>query len=177
MLYGALGFGLGGLVYGVAISIPSPATGYFLALSGFVVQAAPGGIALGLAMKKNWRETIMLGVFSTIGFLIGKYILILPFALLIGDRFSGNPPESYFVGLLVGGLTGAGAGAAIALGSYGKVAVKSLAIAGGLGFGIGMLVTTPLYYGLTPQHWLGHMLTGLIGGTTLGAAIGKLKGS
>ncbi len=173
--FGAAGFGLGGLMYGLAVQFPPEDTICLLfTFLGFLAQAAIGGFALGFALRASWHKTLTLALHVTLGFLGGRFLLILPFAIVMGDHFGGNPPESYFVNLLLGGVSGVGAGVGISLGSGIKRGMFKLIIAGGIGFGLGMLLTTLLYFGLTPRHWLGYMIAGIIGGGVLGAAVGSV---
>jgi hypothetical protein len=144
-----------------------------LALFGFVIQVGPGGLSLGLAMKASPLRILGMGLSSLVGALVGRYLLLLPFAIAIGDRFSGNPPESYLLSLLMGTGTGIGVGLALAFGSDKRAEIDRFVLMGGLGFGIGMLVTTPFYYDPLLQFWLGYMLAGAIGGGVLGAAVGR----
>jgi hypothetical protein len=173
--FGASGFGIGGLIYGLGFHVPNSGFALIFAATGFVVQAAPGGLALGWAMNATFSKTLYFSFLSVAGFAVGRYVLLLPFGLLFGERYSGDPPGSYLFGLLLGGISGVGLGLIIGLGSEFNQRLKVLVMAGGLGFGLGMMVTTPFYYGLSAQQWLGYMIGGIIGGGIFGPALGNSK--
>ncbi|KTB47691.1 hypothetical protein [Dehalogenimonas alkenigignens] len=176
-LFGAAGFGLGGLLYGISIQTPLPGTSFYvlLTLFGFAAQAGVGGLALAMALGVNPPRALKMVLFCIFGFLAARYLLLLPLFFVIGDRFSGNPPESYVLNLLLGFISGVGAGIGIWLSSGLRRSVGLLILSGGIGFGFGLLITTPLYYGLSPQHWLGYTVAGTIGGGVLGAAMGSMQ--
>lgn len=174
--FGALGFGLGGLLYGTAIQIPPEAAfNLIFTLAGFIAQAAVGVLALGFALKATREKRLAMALYGTMGFLTGRYFLIVPFAIAIGEGYGGNPPESYIINFLFGAMSGIGVAAGISLGSGTKGATRYLILAAVIGFGLGMTITTPLYFGLTPQHWLGYMIAGTIGGGVLGAVLGSVQ--
>lgn len=77
ILWGAIGFGLGGAIGGAIW--PSIGQPYF----GFVVMGAVGGASLGLALK-DWKRALFSGAAGAISFGVGSFLRNLVFNLLVG---------------------------------------------------------------------------------------------
>jgi hypothetical protein len=196
-LLGAVGFGIGGAVFGIggAGFRIEPIGGWFLDfnggsfwlqgqapwLPGFAILGALGGAALGLALG-NWRKVWVLALAGTIGFFVLNIILMLIVSAILfffinpiveiinsyqGLWFEGNVWCSITFGAIPGALGGAALG--LALLDWKKFI--GLALAGSLGFGIGMKIicTSPL------DPLLGWVLWGIMGGSALGATLGYLE--
>lgn len=156
-LFGAIGFGVGGLIAVVPIGVAGES--YSL---GLIPMGAIGGTALELALK---RKVATLALLGAIGFLAGS---------LAGFFIEGLAREgSGLAGFLFLAVMGMIGGAAIGLALRNRRAIIGLAIAGALGFGIGWIFLYTTSLDLDP--WLGSVLLGIIGGTSLGATLGYLE--
>jgi hypothetical protein len=205
-LWGALGFGLGGVLCGlVQAALNYPATeaagrDSLMASVGFGVMGLVGGLALGLAERdgRAARRFVLTGV---LGFGVGGLLaLLLVYAeqrdlsalppLFVGAQAPGGLPGGwgvflyvacmYLLAFMVRGVIG---GAVLGLAVPHRHAVRFLAFAGGLGFGLGgvvgvLLLNAPWWnvaylgvYGVFVL-WLGS--TALVGGAVLGAAVGMV---
>ncbi len=156
ILFGALGFSLGGLL---AAAIPNLPLVRLLdpAVDGAIVGAS-GGAALGLAM----RDRAAIGRLAA----IGAVAYIVAYMLSLSVRFYAN----VLLGSLFGGLQGAiiGAGLGLAIWSWAdrrKIAI--LAIAGAIGSGLSAL--SPFIFSIAT---IGTSLNLVIDGLTIGISLG-----
>ena len=164
VLYGAVGFGVGGAIAGVS--------GDAMPL-GFFVMGAMGGASLGLATSAK-RSIATLALTGALGFGLG-FVVASAIVLLVWDPFG-----DWFIGA-VGGLVG-GASLGVTFRTWGRVVL--LAVVGTLGFGIGWeaagILSQPLVEsGVSSipfwQTMLFMTMEGAIGGAALGAALGYLE--
>ncbi len=164
LIFGAVGFGVGGAIAG--------AFGDALLL-GFPAMGALGGASLGLAADDR-RSIATLALTGALGFGVG-FLVAFAIVLLVGDPF-GN----WFIGA-VGGLLG---GASLGVAFKASRTIVSLAVAGAIGFGVGWgavdLMSQPLMEPGAPgiAFWwaiLFMTIEGAIGGASLGAALGYLE--
>jgi hypothetical protein len=200
-LYGALGFGLGGVLCGVleaafaTATAEMPLLASLVATAGFALVGVFGGIALGLAARDS-RLLRRLAVTGLLGFgpggLIGLFLVLLfkmdptavP-AMLRGDPSAG--PAVYVVGAIlwmVGfGARGALGGAFLGLAVPHRHSVRILALTGLLGFaaggavgmvilGLGGLQLAALPMLVGYAVWLTSSTA--IGGAILGAGLATL---
>lgn len=177
VIFGAVGFGIGWAVAGIfAVIAPmwSPYTSYFFA-------GACGGASLGAALK-DWKRAATLALTGLVGFGLGTYLMfILGFIGLLPGWTSIAMGTGLFGGAMLG----------LTFGDWKRVA--ALGLAGLVGFGIGGAITAGLRmpFVLLPfavdfeklqqapllllQHVLVQVMIGLIGGASLGAALGYLE--
>jgi hypothetical protein len=205
-LWGALGFGLGGVLCGLvqgALNYPATeAAGRdsLMASLGFGVMGLVGGAALGLAGRDS-RAARRLALTGLLGFGVGGLLaLLLVYAaqrdltalppLFASARLPDGEPIGwghylyaafmYLLAFMVRGVIG---GAVLGLAVPNRHAVRVLAFAGGLGFGLGgavgvLVLNSPwwnvAYLGVFGVFvlWLG--CTALVGGAAVGAAVGTL---
>jgi len=193
VLYGAVGFGIGwtmlgalgggfpmaggvGTVLGGAIfsgDLPS----LLLYTSVLSLCGACGGAVLGLTFK-DFRRVVLLAVLGAVGFFLGSFIVVgLFFSLTFVQAGTGilEALSAAALGLVVGALLG------LSLRSFRATVV--LALWGLVGFGIGGLIAAALQgFPLQPSEGLPSLQTaafgaveGIIGGASLGAALGYLE--
>jgi len=155
-LFGAVGFGIGGLILDVG---PVPG------MIGSPIMGALGGAALGLALR---RRAIALGLTGAIGLLVG-ILAVLPLALDEHRPFGGDW-DGVFFGAIMGTILGAALG--LALWDWRKI--MGLALAGAIGFGIGFGIGFAIFMSAIDMTIIG-LLSGIIGGAFLGAALGYLE--
>ncbi len=164
VVFGAVGFGIGGAIAG--------ASGDAMLL-GFFAMGALGGASLGVAAKDK-RSIVTLALTGALGFGLG-FLVAFAIVLLIWDPF-GN----WFIGAVGGGLGGASLG--VGLRTWRRIV--PLTVVGALGFGIGSgavdVLSQPMMEpgasGIT--FWwaiLFMTIEGFIGGASLGAALGYLE--
>jgi hypothetical protein len=178
---GAIGFGIGAIGFGAIrirgwdVNILS--SGSVPSLLGFPTMGAIGGAALGLALW-NWRKAVVLALVGAVAFSIG--FLGGFFGLFVLYQ-SGLRGEAIY-NIIYGGIPGLFGGAALGLASLDLLKIVSLAIAGAIGFGAGMLIMAnssfdPMSsWGITPfKPWLGWVLWGVIGGGFLGVTLGYIE--
>ena len=186
-LFGAVGFGIGGLFPGPAALFafaasfqrtdwPSAVIALAILGFGFATEGALGGTALGLALGKGRRMTAALALFGGIGFVAGGFLgASLCYSFLFfrsgGGMLQVAPPG---IALLDGALGGAALGLALRDGRK----IIGLALAGALGFWLGSMIANYVH------HWLGFgflltvfmfSLQGIIGGASIGAVMGYLE--
>jgi hypothetical protein len=180
VIFGAVGFGIGWAIAGTmlgAVGVDGGfafATGAFFFMGTFpayVFGGAIGGASLGLALK-NRRKVADLALMSAVGMFFGSII-----AFAIGLFVSnGEYAPLRAVGEAALGMA-LGAGIGLALGSWRATAISALA--GFVGFGIGAMIATTLLGSQPPpalwQDVLVQAIEGLIGGASLGAALGYLE--
>ena len=154
VVLGAVGFGIGGAI---GTSLPNP-----LPL-GVFVGGAIGGASLGLALK-DWRRVIVLALLSIVGLTVGVFA-----ALLLGSFVN------YYL-ILMGSLLGAVVGASLGVAFRDWRVMVVLAAAGAVGFGIGLVAGGLLRASIPAIRGVGSIaITGIIGGASLGAALGYLE--
>lgn len=173
-LFGAVGFGIGGLILGLAFeaagrvnwktadmweSIPILLFPLFMIIAGAI-----GGIALGLALRR--RISCFLTFLMAMGFFPGMLAITwilyrLGFSI---DDYNHIPFTTLF-GLMLGILLG------FYLGSWRKFLL--LAVAGALGGVLAGAITYPVY----SDAWYIITFQGVIGGAFLGGALGILETS
>ena len=167
-LFGAIGFGIGGIIIGMGLSVSLVVGGI-----GFAAMGALGGASLGLALR---RKVATLALLGAIGFLTG--ILA---GFFIGEELGGeNLGLAIFLAFAVTGMIG-GAALGLALRNWRKII--GLALAGALGFGIGMmilmfiphvLIFIPLEFEFNIFAVMVHF-SGIPGGALIGATLGYLE--
>jgi hypothetical protein len=156
VLLGAVGFGVGGAIGGFSALVPFPIP---LTLT-LPVAGAVGGASLGLALK-DWRRVVFLAVLGALGLTVGVFA-----GLILGSFFSyPEAPTGALVGAVVGALLG------VAFLDWRTIV--ALAVSGGVGFGVGLLAGTSLVIGYDRMGAI--VVTGIIGGASLGAALGYLE--
>jgi MFS family permease len=158
ILFGALGFSLGGLL---AAAIPNLPLVRLLdpAVDGAIVGAS-GGAALGLAM----RDRAAIGRLAA----IGAVAYIVAYMLPLSVRFA-----NVLLGSLFGGLQGAiiGAGLGLAIWSWAdRRKIALLAIAGAIGSGLSVFIFSIATIGTS----LNLVINGLTIGISLGVGLGYL---
>jgi hypothetical protein len=185
VLYGAVGFGIGWAIAGfltsgfLAITLPrfqppSPPPPWWVEYPSqlaYFLGGACGGAVLGVSIG-TWKRIVALALAGAIGFGVGS-ILFFVLAFLFGF-----PLVSVGMGALGGIILG------LALADWRGVVL--LGLSGMVGFGIGGAIATVL--GMPPltfdweQPLLSQMLyvlvqgmVGIIGGASLGAALGYLE--
>jgi hypothetical protein len=180
VLFGAVGFGIGGAIAGACWPLAvytSGASALLLILSG-----ALGGASLGLALKDR-RKTMSLAALGIVGFSVGGIVVLLvgfgvfaPIPALTGSADYG---VRGVMGILGGAVVGGSLG--LAFGNGRRVA--TLAVAGAGGFGVGVIVAafcvssifgTDFLVGISGTIIL-YALTGVTGGVSLGAALGYVE--
>jgi hypothetical protein len=179
-IFGALGFGVGGTIAGACWPLAFVTSGASALL--FILSGAVGGASLGLALKDR-RRTMSLAVLGIMGFSIGGIV-----ALLIAfGMFAPIPALSgsvdYGVRGVMGALGGAVVGGSLGLAFRDGRRVATLAVAGAVGFGTGVIVGAFCVGGIFGENFLVgisgtiilYALTGIIGGASLGAALGYLE--
>lgn len=187
VLYGAVGFGIGWAVVGffnsgfIAITAPMFPPGRHAVPPPWWMSSAPylspffagacGGGALGLALR-SWKKVFILALAGAIGFGVGSIVFFV-LAFLFGF-----PLVSVGMGVLGGILLG------LALADWRGVVL--LGLAGMVGFGVGGAIGTalgmpPLAFDWEqPSLWLMlyvlvQAVVGILGGASLGAALGYLE--
>ncbi len=184
ILFGALGFGIGWAIAGLfnvaftyIISLVLEMLPYFA----YSFAGACGGAGLGLAFR-SWKKVVALALAGFLGFGVG-----LPILFTLG--FIGLLPSetSFAMGVgLFGGVT-----LGLTFGDWKRVLLLGLAGLAGFGIGGAIAATLGMPFVLYPfgvdfvglgqapslllQHLLVQAMVGLIGGASLGAALGYLE--
>lgn len=175
-LWGALGFGIGGVMEG-AVRIALSVSGDGLYPSGYPILGAVGGASLGLALK-GWKRAGLLALVGGVGFNIGYFLSTLSMAAV---RVLAEPlGELLGYSAIVGvgyALWGAVGGASLGLALKSCRGVGLLTLAGALGFGCTGLVSGMDYYWLDVSSNLVIMamslvIPAIVMGACLGAALG-----
>jgi hypothetical protein len=187
VLFGAVGFGIGLAVAGffnsgfIAITAPMfpPGRGVepppwwmsqIPSLSWFIAGAC-GGAGMGLALK-SWKRVAALALAGCVGFGVGNFFFFV-LAFLFGFPLVGTG-----MGALGGLMLG------LALADWRKVLL--LGLAGMVGFGVGEAIAAALGMPVLGIDWeqpplllvlyvLVQAMVGLIGGASLGGALGYLE--
>jgi hypothetical protein len=174
VLFGAVGFGIGGTIAGACWPLAFVTRGASALL--FILSGAVGGALLGLALGDRGR-TIKLVLLGTLGFTLGGIV-----ALVIGFGFvSGS--EEYGTRGVMGIFGGAMVGASLALAFGGWKRIIVLTLAGAVGFGAGVVIGAFALKEVFGEGFLVgtsgtivlYAITGIIGGASLGAALGYLE--
>ena len=189
-LFGAVGFGIGGLLLGVVVLLEFNFRFPYLArwaieLLAFVVKGALGGMALGLALRRDKKT---LALFGSGGFLAGGLLAL--FWEPVGIKYTVYSGITIIGGALGGAVLGLALRQkyqkrALALNTM-KIIV--MAVAGSLGILIGMGIASYVLYNngydiLGGQLWLilslldaaALILEGVFGGAILGTAVAHLE--
>lgn len=152
VIYGAVGFGISGAI-GIFYTV-SPVLAPFSLLV--------GGAALGLALK-DWRKAAILAPLGAVGLTLG---------IFTGLYFSYSEVP---IATVAGAVAGASLG--VAFGDW--RAILGPAVAGAAGFGVGLLAGDFLRASFPIIRGVGEAgsitVAGLVGGASLGAALGYLE--
>ena len=179
-LFGAIGFGIGGLFPGPAALFafagsfqrtdwPSAIFAFAVLGLGFAAKGALGGTALGLALSRGRRRVAALALFGSIGFLAGGllFLFLIPRGMYL----------AHSSGIVL--LDGALGSAALGLALRDRRKIVGLALAGALGFWLGLMIsnyfTSWLQFGWLLLPVIKFSLQGLIGGALIGAFMGYLE--
>lgn len=193
ILFGAVGFGIGWAVLGV-LGGGFPMTGGVGAILGGAIFSgdlkalllytpvlslggACGGAVVGLSFK-DFRRVAILALLGAVGFFVGSFLVVgLFFSLSFVQAGYGilEALSAAALGLVVGTMLG------LSLRSFRATVV--LALMGLVGFGIGGVVAAALQgFPLRPSESLASWqsavsgaIEGIIGGASLGAALGYLE--
>jgi len=164
VLLGAVGFGMGGPI-GAFIVFHLPGPGMFLL--GSLVGGAVGGASLGLAFK-DFRSVVVLAVLGALGLPVGVVA-----GLMLGSFMFGYSEVA--IAAIVGAVVGASLGAAF----LDWTRIPALALAGGVGFGVGLPAGDFVRFSVPILRQLGeagsYTVAGLVGGASLGAALAYLE--
>ena len=179
-LFGAGGFGIGGTIAGACWPLASFTSGASALM--FILSGAVGGASLGLALKDR-RKTMSLALLGIVGFGVGGIVALLvafgvfaPISALTGSADYGVRGE-------MGALGGAVVGASLGLAFGDGRSIATLAVAGAVGFGVGVIVGAFSVRALFGADFLVgnsgtimlYALTGISGGASLGAALGYVE--
>lgn len=180
VILGAAGFGIGGTIAGASWPLASFTSGASALL--FVLSGAVGGASLGLALKDR-RKTMSLAVLGIVGFSVGGIV-----ALLVGFGVFAPIPAltgagDYGVRGVMGAIGGAVVGGSLGLAFGDGRRIATLAVAGAVGFGAGVIVgafCVRAIFGAdflvgTSGTFMLYALTGAIGGAALGGALGYVE--
>ncbi len=185
VLFGAVGFGIGGAIAASFVINPvdHSLVALLLFLLGLLVIGTLGGASLGLAMRDR-RQAVVLARWGAAGFGLGFLVAVigLVFALLLGGAYIHWPASFYMEYGLLGALTGAVGGVAGGVALRNRSSILALALAGFVGFGIGDMLGLPgivevLQDLLADEGYNPGLfaITEAIGGASLGAALGYLE--
>lgn len=185
VLFGALGFGIGGAIAGSFVVNP---VGHSLLalplfLLGLLIIGTLGGASLGLALRDRRKATVLAG-WGAAGFGLGFFVgfIGLVFALLLGGAYIHWPASFYMEYGLLGAFTGAVGGVALGVALRNRRSILALALAGFVGFGVGDMLGLPgiveVLQDLLAEEGYNpglFAITEAIGGASLGAALGYLE--
>jgi hypothetical protein len=174
VLFGAVGFGIGGAIAGACWPLAFVTWGVCALL--FVLSGSVGGASLGLALgdRESTTRLVLLGI---LGFFFGGIV-----ALVIALGFLSGSEEYGTWGMMgVSGGAVIGASLALAFGGWNRIIV--LTLAGAVGFGAGVVIGAfalqEMFGGSFLEGTSGtiilYAITGIIGGAFLGAALGYLQ--
>lgn len=155
-IFGAVGFGTGAALAGALLGVV-----------GLPLTGAVGGAALGLAFT-DWGRTVNLALLGALGMTVGAIA-----GLVVGSFFSyaSMGPIAATVGAVVGASLGT------ALSDWRTIV--ALATAGAVGFYVGNLPADSVRFSVPVLRQLGesgsYVVIGLVGGASLGAALGYLE--
>jgi len=180
VILGAVGFGLGGTIVGAVW--PLAPRSFEAAGLLFLLSGALGGASLGLALGDRQR-TITLALLGILGFTIGGLVALAVAIGFVPAFGSLSASKDYGIRGAMGVLGGAVVGASLSLAFLDWRRTLALTLAGALGFGVGLIVGV---FALQGMFGVGFMvgiwgtvilcaLTGIIGGASLGVALGYLE--
>ena len=181
-LFGAIAFGVGtSITVGIVWSTGS-LEDFAIYMSRFAIQGAIGGLLLVLLLRHVWWRIVALAVLAGIGY-GGGTVLALILALEIATSGISSDLLRFINGGIMGVIPGALLGAALGLALWDLRKTIGLALAGALGFGMISIIlyTTPLRSLLlelqSPLFYrlIQDALAGIIGGASLGVALGYFE--
>ena len=162
VILGAIGFGIGGATASLIAFHLAP----WGLLLGPLIGGAVGGASLGLALK-DFKRVLILALLGALGLTVG-----LMAGLILGSFFNYS---TVAIAAIVGAVVGASLG--VALKDWRTIA--ALVVAGAVGFSVGNL---PAYFILSSVPIIRQLdeagniaIIGIIGGASLGAALGYLE--
>ena len=171
-LWGAIGFCVGGAIAGAITSDSNT----FLS---FAILGIFGGASLGF-VSKGWKGAVLLAFAGGVGFVVGTFL-----SVIIGMGLGLTLPEPIdeIYGLVnpfvMGAIIGAVGGIALGIASKDWRGLGLLALASAIGCGIAAQINQSLLLGILTTRILSTVVPlsiwGLIGGASLGAALGYLK--
>ena len=171
-LWGAVGFCFGGAIGGAITS--NLDTFVSLAILGIF-----GGAALGF-VSKSWKGALFLALAGGAGFVFGTFMSVI-IGMVLGLTLPKPINEIYGLAtpFIMGAVTGAVGGMALGLALKDWRGSGLLGLAGAIGFGIAAQISQSLFLKILTTHVLSTVVPlsiwGLIGGASLGAALGYLK--
>jgi hypothetical protein len=154
VVLGAVGFGVAGAIGGT-----------LLFPLGLLLAGALGGAMLGLA-SKNLTRVLVLAVLGALGLNTGIFV-----GLALGSFINyAEVPIAAVVGAVLGAWLGV---------AFRDWTILALAVAGAVGFSVGLWAGDYLRFHLAMLRGLGEagsiIVSGLVGGASLGAALGYLE--
>ena len=164
-LWGALGFGIGGVIAG-ALLIAFRGVSLWIIIGGLIIMGAIGGASLGLVLY-GWKRAWHLSLAGAIG---------MPLGCIAALYFSWDL-QLYWVAYLSWG-TILGASLGIAFWSWKRI--WFLTLAGAIGFVLAWLIQWGLREWIPIETWAARDIMtfvtwGMVPGASLGAAIGYLE--
>jgi hypothetical protein len=180
VLFGAIGFGIGGTIAGVSWPLAFLTSGTSGLL--FVLSGAVGGASLGLALGDR-RKTMRLAVLGVLGSTVGGIVALLTAFGFFAPIPALSGSEDYGVRGVMGVLGGAMVGASLGLAFEDWRRILAFTVAGAAGFGAGVIVGVFSVRGIFGEGYLVgtsgtiilYAVTGILGGASLGAALGHLE--
>lgn len=175
VLFGAVGFGIGGAM--AAASWPLLMFTFGASALLFVLSGALGGASLGLALGDR-SKVFALALLGVLGTLVGSIV-----ALVIGFLFLTSEEALYGVRGTMGVFAGFAVGASVGLAFRDWKRVFVLALSGAVGFGAGIVFGVfVLRTGFGEGFMAGtagtiilYAITGITGGALLGGSLGYLE--
>ncbi len=160
VLFGAAGFGIGGAI-GMGI-------GFFFVPMTPIALGGIGGASLGLALRDR-RKLVALALLGAVGVFLGLLVAVIVYS------YVGTYIVNYYL-VVTGPAFGVVLGASLGVAFLDLRRIVALALAGAVGFGIGVpagdsLGTLVDSFGDVPFIFI----AGVIGGASLGAALGYLE--
>jgi len=171
-LWGAIGFCVGGAIGGTI-------TGDSNTFLGFTVLGVFGGASLGF-VSKGWKGAVFLALAGGAGFIAGTFLSVIV-GMGLGLTLPNPINEIYRLvsPFIMGTIIGAVGGIALGLALKDLRGAGLLALAGAIGFGIPAQINQSLLLNLLTTQILSTVVPlsmwGLIGGASLGAALGYLE--
>ena len=160
ILWGAVGFGIGGAIAGT-IAVDAA---IFL---GFAIMAGIGGMSLGLALK-SWKMAGFLALAGAVGFPFGFFICVFIGLGGLGEML----PDLFWRILGINTIAGAVGGAALGLPLNSGKAIGFMALAGAISLRITEQVQEVIDFGLITPQLLSGVTQLAIWGVVLGALLG-----
>jgi hypothetical protein len=175
VVFGAVGFGIGGTIAGACWPLAVVTSGASALL--FILSGAVGGASLGMALGDRGR-TMKLALLGILGFMLGGIVaLVIALGYMSG---SGEYGTRGVMGIFAGAIVGASL--ALAFGDWERRIIV-LTLGGAVGFGAGVIIGTFALQRMFGEGFLVgtsgtivlYAITGIIGGASLGAALGYLE--